>query len=75
MSEIVRPFSVRHREFVTALTGLVNNSELPMVVIEQIMRDVYNDVHKLAEQQYAYEFEQYNKALMEADRPVQADPV
>lgn len=49
MDKIQKPVTIIRDEFITQLTNLINNSELPSFVLEPIFRDMHNKI-KIAEQ-------------------------
>lgn len=58
-----RPLSVARDEFVENLIDIINNSGLPLVVVEYAVRDVYNEVCSIAAKQYKKDKEDYQKEL------------
>ena len=63
--EIKKPMSVRRKEFICGLEVLINNSGLPLYVIEPILLDTYNLVRDEAEKVYQMELRAYQSALQE----------
>ena len=47
--EILKPVTILREEFINNLTDMVNNSDLPMFVLEPIFRDMHSKI-KIAEQ-------------------------
>lgn len=47
--EILKPVTILREEFINNLTDMVNNSDLPMFVLEPIFRDMHGKI-KIAEQ-------------------------
>ena len=47
--EILKPVTILREEFINNLTDMVNNSDLPMFVLEPIFRDKHGKI-KIAEQ-------------------------
>lgn len=64
VNEVMKPISVARQEFITNLTDLINNSMLPAFIIEPIMKDMYNDVHILAQRQYDADLKKYQEMLV-----------
>lgn len=56
-----KPFEVAYKDFTDTLITIVNNSELPPLVIALAMKDVLNEVNKLSEAQYQAALTEYNK--------------
>lgn len=48
--EILKPVTILREEFITNLTNMINDSELPMFVLEPIFKDMHSKI-KIAEQQ------------------------
>lgn len=47
--KILKPVTILREEFINNLTDMVNNSDLPMFVLEPIFRDMHSKI-KIAEQ-------------------------
>lgn len=58
-----KPISVVRQEFIDDVVGLVNESILPMFVIEPILKELYISVKKEAERVYQKEKAEYEKSL------------
>ncbi len=63
METIRKPASVERAEFISSLVALINTSSLPAFVLESILKDIYNDVHNLAQKQYEDDLKRYNEAV------------
>lgn len=61
--QIMKPMSVARAEFINSLTDLINNSMLPPFVIEPILKDMYNDIHIVAQRQYENDNKKYQENL------------
>lgn len=61
--QIMKPMSVARAEFINSLTDLINNSMLPPFVIEPILKDMFNDIHMVAQRQYEADIKRYNDAI------------
>lgn len=48
--KILKPVTILREEFITNLTNMINDSELPMFVLEPIFKDMHNKI-RIAEQQ------------------------
>lgn len=55
--------SVAHEEFINSLCALINDTNLPMFVIEYVIRDVYSQVKAASEIQCKTEIDNYRKTL------------
>lgn len=63
MSNIGKPASMIRMEFISALTDLINNSNLPLFIIEPILKDMYTDVRIASQKQTEEEIKQYQKSI------------
>lgn len=61
--KIMKPLSVARRDFAAGLTELINNSGLPMFVVEDTMREFMHKVVAIAEEQLRREEEVYIKSM------------
>lgn len=61
--KIIKPTSVARVEFLDSLTDLINNSMLPPIIIEPILKDMYNDIHMVVQKQYELDLQKYNEEL------------
>lgn len=68
MENIQKPITIVRSEFITNMTNLINGSMLPPFIIEPILRDMYNDIHILAQKQYENDVQEYQKALSEMNQ-------
>ena len=59
MNQIMKPLTVARHEFVSALTNLVNESQLPPFVIEAVLKDVYTDIRIIAQRQLESDLQKY----------------
>ena len=58
-----KPASVAIKEFSESLESIVNNSGLPPIVLEMVMRGYYLQIKELADRQTRAEEESYRKDL------------
>ena len=58
-----KPIMLLREEFVTNMSNLINNSGLPLFVIEPIMRDLLTEVNIGIKRQYETEKAQYEQAI------------
>lgn len=57
-----KPITVARYDFISAMTDLINNSNLPPFVVETILKDFYSDVKILAQQQLESDMERYKSS-------------
>ena len=55
-----KPLSVSIEEFKQNLVDTVQNSRLPIVVVDLIMKDFFNEIHELAKDYTLKEIQEYN---------------
>ena len=60
-----KPFSVMCEEFKMELASLINNSTLPVHMLESILQNYLNDITSIAKNQYQVDKAQYEKFLKE----------
>lgn len=60
MNQIMKPLTVARHEFVSALTNLVNECQLPPFVIEAVLKDVYADIRVIAQRQLESDMKKYH---------------
>lgn len=58
-----KPITILRDEFIKKLTELINNSNLPLFVIESIIKDIYFDVKSLAQKQLENDLKNYQESL------------
>ena len=63
MGKIEKPITVVRQDFIDALIGIINTCELPLFVVEPILRDVYMEVKSLSNKQYEVEKMEYEKKV------------
>lgn len=62
-----KPMSVARREFMDKVVELVNESGLPLFVIEPILKELHGVVQMEAENQFQREKEAYEESLKESE--------
>ena len=62
-----KPFSVVCEEFKQELANLINNSGLPICVIELVLQNCLNEVSNITKNQYKNDKTQYEMSLLEED--------
>lgn len=58
-----KPMSVARKEFMDKVVNLVNESGLPLFVVEPILKELHGVVQAESENQYQREKEAYEEAL------------
>ena len=59
-----KPITMVYEEFKQQLADLINNSGLPVFVIEPILQSYLSEVRTLVKRQYEYDKAQYEEALL-----------
>lgn len=62
MITINKPFTVAYEDFKSDLADLINNSGLPALVIEYVLRDYANETKIAAARQYQLDKAKYESA-------------
>lgn len=63
VESIQKPIPLAKQEFLEGLVKLVNSSQLPMFVMEYIIKDVYLEVKDAAQKEYEKSKEYYENAV------------
>lgn len=63
--KIEKPIMVLRQEFIDAISNDINNCNLPLFVVEPILRDIYLEVKSLSQKQYELEKAEYEKKTQE----------
>ena len=58
-----KPLSVAYEDFKQSLLTIINNSGLPMCMMEVILQNYLNEVKLLSQRQYQLELAEYEKQL------------
>lgn len=61
-----KPISLITRETIMSITKTIEESGLPLIVLEPMIKDLYIQIQQAAIQQAKVEEEQYNKSLLES---------
>lgn len=68
MNEIIKkPITVARQEFIDTITDNINNCNLPLFVIEPILKDIYLEVKSLLRNQYEVEKKEYEQMMQMSD--------
>ena len=62
-----KPISLVRKETVIKLTKVIEESGLPLLVLEPIIKDLYMQIQQAMVQQTITEEEEYNKSLTEVE--------
>lgn len=64
-----KPQTLVYEELKSGIAGLINNSGLPLFVVEFILNDFLIEVRKVSKQQYEYDKQQYENYLSIQNQP------
>ena len=70
---INKPMSVAREDFIQGITNHINNSGLPLFVVESILKDLLMEVTMVAKQQAEAERAQYEEMLKQQSAKDQAE--
>lgn len=62
-NEVYKPLSIARDDLMNELIKVANDSKLPLVVMEYVARDFYEEVKKTAFMQYEKDKEDYENEL------------
>lgn len=65
---IEKPILLRREEFTNNIIQLINESQLPVFIIEYILKDVLKEVYTATQQQYESEKMVYKKQMDELSK-------
>ena len=54
-----KPITLIRQEFIEGLADYINNSGLPLFMLETILKDVYMEIRDMSQKQYEFEKKQY----------------
>lgn len=63
--KIEKPITVIRQEFIDTISNAINNSSLPLFIVEPILKDIYLEVKSLSQKQYELEKAEYEKKTQE----------
>lgn len=76
MDNIAKPITIAKEDFVNNLIKLVNSSQLPLFIVEYVLKDVLNEVHTIAVRQLQLDKDKYESEIkMRHDKEKQNDVV
>lgn len=58
-----KPITLMREDFINNIVDTCNNSGLPFFMIEDIMKDLIQNIHAAAQQQLEQDREKYKKSL------------
>lgn len=58
-----KPITIVRQEFIEKLADDINNSNLPLFVIESILKDIYLEVKSMSQKQYEIDKSQYEEKI------------
>lgn len=65
---INKPILLRREEFTNNIIRLINDSELPVFIVEYILKDILTEVHSVTQQQFESEKVTYEKQINELSK-------
>lgn len=63
-----KSFSIMYEEFKQGIANLINNSGLPICVVESVLQNYLVEINAIAKNQYQMDKVQYEKALNEINK-------
>ncbi len=66
-NKVMKPMSVARSEFIQSVSKLLNETSLPFFVIEDVLKEFYNDIHILSQKQLEIDRKNYLEALSQAE--------
>lgn len=61
----LKPLTLAKEDYINSLVKLTNQSQLPLLIIEYILKDFLNEIHVLNQQQAEIDRQTYEKELNE----------
>lgn len=61
--KIAKPMTIIKQEFTEEIIKIINNSQLPIFVVEYILRDILNDIRVASQRQLEIDLENYKKNM------------
>lgn len=62
-----KPVTIIREELIENMVGLINESNLPLFVIESILKDLHLEVKSAAKQQLEMDKQQYQSSIAESE--------
>ena len=64
---IEKPIMIARQDFIDKISNDINNCNLPLFIIEPILKDIYLEVKSLLQKQYEVEKIEYERKLQQCD--------
>lgn len=61
-----KPTTLRIEDFKKDIINTINNSNLPLFLLDYILKDLYNEIHLASQNQLSKDIREYTKSLKEA---------
>lgn len=65
--KIEKPIMMIRQDFIDTISDDINNCNLPLFIIEPILKDIYLEVKSLSQKQYEIEKMEYEKKMKMGD--------
>lgn len=65
--KIEKPITMIRQDFIDALTNDINNCNLPLFIVEPILKDIYLEVKSLLQKQCEIERAEYEQRMQMGD--------
>lgn len=65
---IEKPIMIMRQDFIDALSNNINNCNLPLFIIEPILKDIYLEVKSLLQKQYEFEKAEYEQKIQKCNQ-------
>lgn len=66
--EIKKPITVAKDDYFKGLVQLTNDSNLPLFVVEYVIKDFFDQIHIASQQQLESDRQKYQEELYKADK-------
>lgn len=60
---VVKPITLVREEFITNIVDLCNNSELPFFIVEDVLKNLLQEIHVAARQQLEADTKAYSQQI------------
>ena len=68
-----KPITIIIQETKDKLVEVLNTSNLPPVILEPIVKDIYNEITMLTKRQYEKDLYEYNNQLSQANNNIEVN--
>ena len=65
MENVAKPITIVREDFINNVIELVNTSQLPLFIVEYVLRDILNEVHGTVVKQLQADKDRYAAAIKE----------